>query len=64
MVSLYTKGLTTGDIQAHLLEIYGTEISWEISCYYCVRSRRGRRSSGTGMGRNALTFAPPVFPTG
>jgi len=24
-----TKGLTTGDIQAHLLEIYGTEISRE-----------------------------------
>ena len=26
---LYAKGLTTGDIQAHLLEIYGTEISRE-----------------------------------
>ena len=29
VVSLYAKGLTTGDIQAHLLEIYGTEISRE-----------------------------------
>ncbi|MBV8480228.1 MAG: transposase, partial [Actinobacteria bacterium] len=26
---LYAKGLTTGDIQQHLLEIYGTEISTE-----------------------------------
>ena len=27
MISLYAKGMTTGDIQAHLAEIYGTEIS-------------------------------------
>jgi putative transposase len=27
VISLYAKGLTTGDIQAHLAEIYGTEIS-------------------------------------
>jgi transposase-like protein len=27
VISLYAKGLTTDDIQAHLLEIYGTEIS-------------------------------------
>ena len=27
VISLYAKGLTTGDIQAHLLEIYDTEIS-------------------------------------
>jgi putative transposase len=27
VISLYAKALTTGDIQAHLLEIYGTEIS-------------------------------------
>ncbi len=27
VISLYAKGMTTGDIQAHLLEIYGTEIS-------------------------------------
>jgi putative transposase len=27
VISLYAKGLTTGNIQAHLLEIYGTEIS-------------------------------------
>ena len=29
MISLYARGMTTGDIQAHLLEIYGTEISRE-----------------------------------
>lgn len=29
VISLYAKGLTTGDIQAHLLEIYDTEISRE-----------------------------------
>lgn len=29
VISLYAKGLTTGDIQAHLAEIYGTEISRE-----------------------------------
>jgi len=29
VISLYAKGMTTGDIQAHLLEIYGTEISRE-----------------------------------
>jgi catechol 2,3-dioxygenase-like lactoylglutathione lyase family enzyme len=34
------------------------------SCCYRLGSRSGRRSSGTGMGRNALTLAPPVFPTG
>src|SRR5215211_226808 len=27
VISLYAKGMTTGDIQAHLAEIYGTEIS-------------------------------------
>jgi transposase-like protein len=27
VISLYAKGMTTGDIQAHLLQIYGTEIS-------------------------------------
>ena len=29
VISLYAKGLTTGEIQAHLLEIYGTEVSRE-----------------------------------
>lgn len=29
VISLYARGMTTGDIQAHLLEIYGTEISRE-----------------------------------
>jgi transposase-like protein len=29
VISLYAKGLTTGEIQSHLLEIYGTEISRE-----------------------------------
>jgi putative transposase len=28
-ISLYAKGLTTGDIQQHLVEIYGTEVSRE-----------------------------------
>ena len=27
MISLYAKGMTTGDIQAHLSQIYGTDIS-------------------------------------
>jgi putative transposase len=27
IIPLYAKGLTTGDIQAHLAEIYGTEVS-------------------------------------
>ena len=29
VISLYAKGMTTGDIQAHLAEIYGTELSRE-----------------------------------
>ena len=29
VISLYAKGLTTGDIQQHLVEIYGTEVSCE-----------------------------------
>jgi transposase-like protein len=29
VISLYAKGLTTGEIQAHLHEIYGTEVSRE-----------------------------------
>ncbi len=29
VISLYAKGLTTGDIQAHLAELYGTEVSRE-----------------------------------
>ena len=29
VISLYAKGLTTGDIQAHLEEIYGTQVSRE-----------------------------------
>jgi putative transposase len=29
VISLYAKGMSMGDIQAHLLEIYGTEISRE-----------------------------------
>ena len=27
MISLYAKGLTTGEIQQHLEEIYGTQVS-------------------------------------
>jgi putative transposase len=29
VISLYAKGLTTGEIQAHLAEIYDTEVSRE-----------------------------------
>ena len=29
IISLYAKGMTTGDIQTHLAEIYGTDISRE-----------------------------------
>jgi transposase-like protein len=29
VISLYAKGMTTGDIQAHLAEIYGTDVSRE-----------------------------------
>jgi hypothetical protein len=29
VISLYAKGMTTGDIQTHLLKIYGTDISRE-----------------------------------
>ena len=29
VISLYAKGMTTGDIQTHLFEIYGTDISRE-----------------------------------
>ena len=32
VISLYAKGMTTGDIQAHLLEIYDTEISRDTIC--------------------------------
>lgn len=30
VLSLYAKGLTTGEIQAHLAEIYGSEVSREL----------------------------------
>lgn len=30
MLSLYAKGLTTGEIQAHLRDLYGTEVSREL----------------------------------
>ena len=29
VISLVAKGLTTGEVQAHLAEIYGTEVSRE-----------------------------------
>ena len=29
VISLYAKGMTTGDIRTHLFEIYGTDISRE-----------------------------------
>jgi transposase-like protein len=30
IISLYAKGLTTGDIQAHLLQVYGAEVSRDL----------------------------------
>ena len=30
IISLYAKGLTTGEIAAHLAEIYGTQVSREL----------------------------------
>jgi putative transposase len=29
VISLTAKGLTTGDVQAHLAEVYGTDVSRE-----------------------------------
>jgi putative transposase len=29
-LSLYAKGLTTGEIQAHLAEVYGAEVSRDL----------------------------------
>jgi putative transposase len=40
VISLYAKGMTTGDIQAHLLEIYGTDISRETISKITDRSSR------------------------
>ena len=41
MISLYAKGMTTGDIQSHLAEIYDTEISRETISKITDRDRRG-----------------------
>lgn len=30
IISLYAKGLTTGEIQAHLAEIYDIDVSWKL----------------------------------
>ncbi len=38
VISPYAKGLTTGDIQQHLLEIYGTEVSMETISKITTRS--------------------------
>jgi transposase-like protein len=42
IISLYAKGLTTGEIQAHLREIYGAEVSRDT---ISKSHRRGRRGS-------------------
>jgi transposase-like protein len=54
VLSLYAKGLTTGEIQAHLAEIYDTEVSretiskiTELCCRTCSRGRTGRLSAST-----------------
>jgi len=54
VISLYAKGMTTGDIQAHLLEIYGTEISRDtisrITDVIVEDMVRGRTGPWTGGG--------------
>ena len=40
VISLYAKGMTTGDIQAHLFDIYGTEISRDTAPALDPRSSR------------------------
>ena len=47
VISLYAKGMTTGDIQAHLLEIYGTEISRETISKITDADRRGHGRRGS-----------------
>jgi hypothetical protein len=41
IISLYAKGLTTGDIQAHLAEIYGTDVSRDTISRITGRGGRG-----------------------
>jgi putative transposase len=44
IIALYARGMTTRDIQAHLRELYGIEISPELVSARCsTRWRRGRR---------------------
>ena len=42
VLSLYAKGLTTGEISAHFAEIYGASISRETICGAAARSCAGR----------------------
>ncbi len=48
VISLYAKGMTTGDIQAHLPEIYDTEISRETISKITDRSSRTCSRGRTG----------------
>jgi putative transposase len=55
VVSLYAKGLTTGEIRAHLGEIYGVEVSRDLVSRVTDRVaeelaawRRGRWTASTG----------------
>jgi putative transposase len=48
VISLYAKGMTTGDIQAHLAEIYGTEISRDTSAGSPTPSSRTSCRGRTG----------------
>ena len=50
VISLYAKGMTTGDIQAHLLEIYGTEISRDT----ISEDHRCRRRGHAGVAEPAV----------
>jgi hypothetical protein len=54
VISLYAKGMTTGDIRAHLLEIYGTEISREtISKKSCGSASNDAQTCGANFRRSA-----------
>jgi len=52
-ISLSAKGLTTGEVQAHLAEVYGAEISWQ------TISIHDHRQGDRGHGRVAEPAARP-----
>ena len=54
VISLYVKGMTTGDIQAHLAEIYRTEFSRE-TISKITDADRGRHADLKNRPLDALT---------